>query len=116
MSNHITKYDKLVRDKIPEIIESRSSKAHTKQLSRAERRLALNQKLLEEIKELQSTDCREYILEEAADIYEVLIAILSDEGYVDKDLVDAARRKRESKGGFSKGVWLESIEDYKCSL
>lgn len=58
------------------------------------------QKLLEECGELLAADTRQAIMEEAADVYEVLRAIVSSRG-VDPDwITTAALAKRDKKGGF----------------
>jgi len=107
--------NKLVRDKIPELIEKSGARAQIRYLDKKEIRSALTTKLREEIEELACAP-EHAILEEAADVYEVLLAFLSCLDHVDKDVIDAAKKKRSEKGSFSKSIWLESVEDYKCSL
>ena len=66
-------YNKLVRDKIPEIIESNNETCKTRILDNAEYLQELNKKLKEEMTEyLESGD-----IEELADLEEVLRAILN---------------------------------------
>ena len=66
-------YNKLVRDKIPEIVISKNCKPVTRILSDEEYILELNKKLLEEVNEyLESNN-----VEELADVEEVILAILN---------------------------------------
>ena len=97
---------KLVRDRIPEIIEANGDTAHFHVLDESGYEAALLDKLVEEAEELRDTtpDGR---LEEAADVYEVLLAVTDHLGV---DLDDVARRadaKRAERGGFERRLWLE---------
>lgn len=109
----VTQFGKLVRGRIPDIIRKNGGYPVTRVLSRNERRGALIGKLREEIGELESatlTSPRDKVLEEAADIYEVLITLVNEVGYVDQDLFTIARSKRMKRGSFDAGIWLESVE------
>ena len=75
-------YNKLVRDKIPELIESDGKECATHILSEGEYIAALETKLDEEVAEYQ-TDKN---LEEMADVLEVLRAICIARGYTLEEL------------------------------
>lgn len=98
---------KLVRDQIPEIIQAAGRTAYVRVLDDAEYDAALLDKLVEEVAELRATTA-EHRLEEAADVYEVLLAIVARQGGDATDLVAAADLKRCSRGGFEDRLWLES--------
>jgi len=98
---------KLVRDLIPKIIEAEGRAAQTRVLDDSEYEAALFDKLLEEVEELRAAST-DKLLEEAADVYEVLIAILGHGGLTQDDMFTAATAKRLSRGGFEKRAWLES--------
>src|SRR5690606_342167 len=66
---------KLVRDKIPEFIRASGRTPHVSALSPSAYREALIDKLREEAAELQAAQTGEALLEEAADVLEVLAAI-----------------------------------------
>lgn len=68
---------------------------------------ALLAKLEEEATELADAAPADR-LEEAADVYEVLLALVAHAGHSQDDLMRAADRKRAERGGFSGRVWLES--------
>jgi len=100
-------YNKLVRDRIPEIIEADGKKCSTHILSDEEYIKALDKKLNEEVAEYQS----DQNLEEMADILEVLQALCVARGY-SLDELEALRAKKSSeRGGFSDRIFLESVEN-----
>lgn len=98
---------KLVRDRIPEIIEADGRVPVRRALTERQYDLALLTKLQEEVTELAGAT-EAHRLEEAADVYEVLLAIIEHAGHTREDLVRVAERKRRECGGFSGRVWLES--------
>lgn len=104
-------YRKLVRDNTPKLIEESGRRAKFTYLIKEDRREYLIRKLNEEVDELTAADKRENLLEEAADVYEVLLALLNEAGYIDADLDQKARQKRQHCGPYTRFVWLESVED-----
>ena len=99
-------YNKLVRDKIPEIIESQGETPHIRILGEAEYRLCLEQKLNEEVGEYhRDKDC-----EELADILEVVFALAATHGRTREDLLEIYQKKQEARGGFEKRIFLISKE------
>ncbi len=101
-------YNKLVRDKIPEIIAQDKGKACiTRILNDDEYSDSLNIKLREELKEyLESGE-----VEELADLEEVLRAIL-DVKKVSYDEFEKIRKsKADKRGAFRKKIFLESVTD-----
>lgn len=70
-------HNKLVRDKIPEIIEKSGKKAITRTLTQEEYLMELDRKLNEECAEYQADKS----LEELADMLEVMYAIAEARGY-----------------------------------
>lgn len=95
---------KLVRDQIPEIIEASGAPGSFRVLSDEEYDAALLDKLVEEVDELRAARLDDR-LEEAADVYEVLLALLAQRGLDAKALVTAAEAKRQLRGGFSERLW-----------
>ncbi len=102
------KHNKLVRDKIPDIILAEGKEVSTKILSDKEYKAELEKKLMEECKEVLGSE-GEKRLEELADVLEVMMAIAKLDGYYMDDIVVAARQKREKRGGFENKIFL--IED-----
>lgn len=105
-------YNKLVRDKIPEIIEKSGKKAKYRVLEGDELKAALKNKLVEEANELLNAETEEEIIEEIADVLEVLDGILMCFGGVEIEskVYQKAMQKYKEKGRFEKGYYLESVE------
>lgn len=97
-------YNKLVRDKIPEIIKSQGEAPVTRTLEDGEYLACLEQKLREETGEyLESGE-----LDELADILEVVFALSQARGHSRADLEAAYERKHRSRGGFEQRIFLIS--------
>jgi predicted house-cleaning noncanonical NTP pyrophosphatase (MazG superfamily) len=98
-------YHKLVRDKIPEIIQQSGLKCETLTLSESEYRQALRQKVVEEAQEVAAAD-EENLITELADIYEVIDGIVETYG-INRELIIAEQmRRRNERGGFQKRIKL----------
>ena len=98
---------KLVRDKIPEIIAESGKKCVYTVASREEMKTLLFEKLQEEIQEFSE----EPSVQEAADIYEVFLAILNYWELDFYNVVNHSYYKRDDCGGFSNGFVLKSVEE-----
>lgn len=97
-------FNKLVRDKIPAIIESNGEKCKYKVLNDKEYLKELNTKLTEELQEyLKSGE-----VEELADLEEVLRAILKAKGVDYEHFEQLRKRKVASRGGFERKIYLET--------
>ena len=99
------KHNKLVRDKIPEIILADGREVSTRILDDKEYAKELEKKLAEEYKEVLESK-GEHRLEELGDVLEVMMALAKLDGYSVDDIVVAARKKREKRGGFDKKIFL----------
>lgn len=99
-------YNKLVRDKIPEIIESGGQKPVTRILNEDEYMACLEQKLDEEVQEFHG----DQNLEELADILEVVYALTEAGGYTRQELFAVCDQKKEARGGFKDRIFLISNE------
>jgi len=98
-------YNKLVRDKIPEIIEASGKKAKIRIADDTEYPTLLCQKLSEEVNEfIESKDPKEL-----ADIIEVIISLSKTYGISLAELVKMAEKKRAERGGFDKKIVLLSV-------
>ena len=101
-------YNKLVRDKIPEIIKSNGAKSvNTKILNDEEYLESLNKKLVEELNEYLSSG----EIEELADLEEVLRAILDAKNTSYKDFEQIRQNKVNKRGAFKNKIFLESVDE-----
>lgn len=100
-------YNKLVRDKIPEIIENDGERPVVRVLNDDEYRIELEKKLKEEYEEVLSANGKEERLEELADMLEVIraLALLEDKDI--QSVINIMDKKREKRGGFTKKLFLE---------
>ncbi|HLR43532.1 MAG TPA: nucleoside triphosphate pyrophosphohydrolase [Pseudogracilibacillus sp.] len=104
-------YYKLIRDKIPEIIEASGKAFSTRILNQEEYSIELKRKLLEEAKEYQETSEDEYALEELADILELVHAAAIIHNSDINDLEKIRKAKCKKRGGFGDRIFLEKVED-----
>ncbi|MGA9380081.1 MAG: nucleoside triphosphate pyrophosphohydrolase [Phormidium sp.] len=98
-------YHKLVRDKIPQIIQQSGLKCETLTLSESEYRQALRQKVVEEAQEVATAD-EENLITELADIYEVIDGIIETYGINRELIIEEQIRRRNERGGFQKRIKL----------
>ena len=98
-------YNKLVRDRIPEIIEQENKKCSIRILDDEEYLAMVDAKLDEELAEYH----KDQNLEELADILEVLYAATKARGYSLEELETCRAKKAEKRGAFEKKIFLESV-------
>ena len=101
----IKMYNKLVRDKIPEIIENDNKTCDIEILSDEKYLAMVDAKLDEELAEYHA----DKNLEELADLLEVLYAATIARGYTIEELEALRLQKREKRGGFDKKILLKSV-------
>ena len=102
------KYNKLVRDKIPENIASKPGKtAKYRILNDADFLVELNKKVLEEANEFIEDNS----IEELGDLMEVIGAIMKLKGYKMADVRKKMRAKAAQKGAFKKKIYLEYVDE-----
>ena len=95
-------YNKLVRDRIPEIIEASGSKCKIEILSDNDYLKMVDAKLDEELAEYH----KDQNIEELADLLEVIHAAAIARGYTIEELENVRARKAEMRGGFQKKILL----------
>ena len=103
----MSKLPKLVRDKIPEIISKSGKTYKSRKASPEEMKELLFEKLKEESEEFFEKPS----LEEAADIYEVFLAMLNNWELDFSSVVNHAYYKREERGSFNNKIILEDLGD-----
>lgn len=98
-------YNKLIRDKIPEIIEAAGKRCIVEVMNETEYIDALDCKLNEELEEYQTDKS----LEELADLLEVMYAVVRARGYTLEELERVRKQKAEKRGGFEKRLRLKGV-------
>ena len=100
-------YDKLIRDKIPEIIEQSGKKCIIEVMDNDTYIEYLDQKLNEELAEYQ----QDKSIEELADLLEVMYAVVVARGYSVAELERIRLEKSEKRGAFEKRLLLKSVSE-----
>jgi predicted house-cleaning noncanonical NTP pyrophosphatase (MazG superfamily) len=102
----MTIYNKLVRDRIPEILEAKGKKYTVRQVGVGfEKGNYLKKKLVEETDEF----LKDPSLEELADVQEVVFAIVENLGFTREDLEVVREAKMVQRGGFDDNWVLEEV-------
>lgn len=104
-------YNKLVRDNIPNIIKASGKSCAYRKASEEERLSYIARKLLEETHELVNSHTKESILEELADLTEVIKLLMKELNISHEELTEAQIEKIKSKGGFNDFVILEKADE-----
>ena len=99
------KYNKLVRDRIPDIIEESGKACVTEILSDEEYLCMVDAKLDEELAEYH----KDQNIEELADLMEVIYAAAIARGYSVEELEAARQKKVQKRGAFAKKILLKEV-------
>ena len=99
-------FNKLVRDKIPEIIEANGEVAKCRVLDKKEFKAELEKKLFEEYNEVLESAGNERV-EELADMLEIIKALAEVEGLSIERVLSVAEEKAKKRGAFEKRIFLE---------
>ena len=100
-------YHKLVRDRIPEIIEADGKTCVTEILPDEQYLEMLDAKLTEELSEYQES----HSLEELADLLEVLRVVVKARGWTWEELELVRQGKAAKRGGFEKRILLKEVRE-----
>lgn len=104
-------YNKLIRDRIPEIITADNAVPKISILSDSQFTLALKQKVVEEAMELLETKTKEDVLGELADILELVDTILLDHDISKEEVEEKKISKMNKRGGFTERLFLEYVDE-----
>lgn len=99
-------YNKLIRDRIPEITKANGWEPVTRILNKKEYLLELRKKILEEAKELNEGSGHDNLIEELVDIQEIIDAILAAKNIKFSEFKKLKTKKRQKRGGFKKRLFL----------
>ena len=104
-------YNKLIRDKIPEIIKQSGGVPEISILTEADFRKALRVKMTEEAQELLEAKSTEDVLNELSDIEELVRAIAKNYSLSLQELEKHRINKLQQRGGFEDKLFLGSVEE-----
>lgn len=105
-----TEYDKLIRDRIPEIMDRAGVAYEIDTLDEVAYVAALRTKLVEEAQEAAEAPTDPELIKELGDVLEVVAALTAAAG-LDPDEVEAVRvRRRQERGGFERRIRLIRTE------
>ena len=101
-------YNKLVRDKIPEIIKNNNEKPITRILNDIDYKKELENKLYEEYQEVLEATGKDR-LEELADMLEIISSLAKLENSTLNNVIEIANEKVLKRGSFEKKIYLERV-------
>lgn len=104
-------YNKLVRDRIPEIIKQQGKTFTTRILENEEYLKELRTKLVEETNEYLEADSKTESVEELADIMELLHALAEFHDNTIEKLEQIRVEKAEKRGSFKERIYLMEVEE-----
>ena len=103
-------FNKLVRDNIPNIIESNGEKAFTRILNEEEYKKELEKKLNEEYEEVLASNGKDRI-EELADMLEIIKCLAQLEDSTLEEVIEVSKQKSKKRGSFNKRIFLEKTTE-----
>ena len=106
----IVKHNKLIRDRIPEIIKKAGRKPEVRKLKKVQFLNALKKKVAEEAGELVRAKDKKGIINEMADIQELIDILASEIGASKHEIKKFQGVKRKKRGGFKKRLFLIKTE------
>ncbi|MGX6443569.1 pyrophosphohydrolase domain-containing protein [Neobacillus sp. K501] len=104
-------YNKLVRDRIPHVIENTGKNYSTRILDQQEYINELKKKSHEELQEYISANNDENAIEELADLLEIIHTLAKYHGATFEKVEKVRKEKLEKRGGFEERIFLIEVED-----
>ncbi|HXW59960.1 MAG TPA: hypothetical protein VEK06_00330 [Myxococcota bacterium] len=108
--HYIFRLEKLVRDRIPELMSEPGNVLEVLTLDHKAHIHALKEKLKEEVEEVLNAHTREQVIEEIADVAEVLDALTLKLSIKKSEIEDKKRAKAMRKGGFDRGLFVKTVQ------
>jgi len=109
----VKQYNKLIRDKILEIIKGAGEKPYSRVLDKKEYLKELKKKVVEEAKELTETTTKKEIINEVVDIQELVDRIITEINFTKTQIKKQQKIKNKKRGGFKKRLFLIKTEKTK---
>lgn len=102
-------YNKLVRDKIPAMIQEHEEEPIYRKLQGEELEHRMQMKIQEEFNELLGARGTEDEIKEFADLYEILEAYRKRRGFTQVQIKEARKLKNKKRGSFKEAYFLASV-------
>jgi predicted house-cleaning noncanonical NTP pyrophosphatase (MazG superfamily) len=106
----VFKQEKLWRDKLPARLESQGSRIHVQPINDEQFDYQLRIKLVEEAHEIEEAASLPVLIQELADLYEVVDTLLALHGITKDELHAAQDKKRAELGGFMQRTFVSRAE------
>jgi len=106
----IKKYNKLIRDRILEIIKKSGEKPYWRVLDKKEYLQKIKRKILEEAEELSKAQNKKAIINEIVDIQELIDVLISELDLKKSQIKKEQAEKNKKRGGFKKRLFLIKTE------
>jgi predicted house-cleaning noncanonical NTP pyrophosphatase (MazG superfamily) len=110
------KVDKLIRDGLPAMMQAQGLTVFARRLEEAEFVARLKDKLVEEAIEARAAASRAELIDELADVREVLLALVAATGITDEEVEARRLAKRAERGGFDERIYNAAVEGDEGSL
>ncbi|MED1565604.1 nucleoside triphosphate pyrophosphohydrolase [Bacillus paramycoides] len=104
-------YNKLIRNKIPQIIKNNGKTPTTRILTEDEYIKEICKKTEEELTEYLEAKTKPHKLEELADLLELINALAEYEGTTLEEINTIRKKKATERGGFQNRVFLIEVTD-----
>lgn len=104
------KVDKLIRDKLPAMMEGQGLTVFARRLDDAEFVQRLKDKLVEEALEARAACSHSDLVDELADVHEVMRALATASGVTEDEIEGRRQAKRAERGGFDRRVYNAAVE------
>ncbi len=101
--------NKLVRDKVPNLVTKDGGSYTLKLLSPLEHQHEITHKLIEELSEYREAETKDQAIEELVDMVELIHAAITLHGLTVEEFEEIRQAKKAKKGGFNKGIYLHTI-------
>jgi len=108
-------YNKLCRDKIPNIIAEKGFECEVREVDHEEYKREIIRKVFEEASGVSNHTGRESLLKEIADLVITLDAVTKEFGITDEELDTAVEKSIEEKGGYEERLYLAWSSDTEYS-
>ena len=104
-------YNKLIRDKVPELIKKRRAVPKISKRQGIQFRQALKEKLVEEANELLVAKTTTDVMDELSDILQLVESIAHDYRIFFEEIVKQKNKKKKIRGAFEKKLFLKYVDE-----